>query len=813
MNLKELFYQLYKADTEGELDKIICGLDCKDEVSWYPYGGNESNFSTVENQQSSPVAALVEKITNSIDAILMRRCYEEKIDPKSSFAPKSIEEAVKQFFNASGGWNIPRTRGIQAESIQIIAKGPRSDTSLIIYDDGEGQHPNNFNATFLSFSGGNKNEIYFVQGKYNMGGSGAIVFCGKKKYQLVASKRFDNTGKFGFTIVRKHPLGKEEEKTKKNTWYEYLLINNEVPCFEIETLDLGLYKREFKTGTIIKLYSYKLPPGSKSVISRDLNQSINEYLFEPALPIYTIDNKDRYPDDANLERHLYGLKRRLEEDKDKEDKSKYIKEFFSESHNDSKIGQLKITVYIFNPRIDGRSAKDSKATIRREFFKNNMSVVFSLNGQVHANFRSEFITQSLKFNFLKDHLLIHVDCTKLNTSFRSELFMGSRDRLKKGEESGELRKLIASILTKGRLKEIYKEWKDSIATESGNADDLLKDYSKSLPIDKDLLKLLNNTFTIDKKEDTKEKKEKVERNKKNTKQPLPFNPSRFPSTFSIDVKSKDADNIPLTKIPIGGEKTIPFSTDVEDQYFDRAHEPGELKIAFLGFSSNQTKGGTEQGQLKDIESLIDVSVSSPNKGKIRVNIKPTKQAHVDDAIKVKATLTSPNGDIKQIFKVQILDNTNKQQKAPKKSKQEDNSGLPPYTLVCEYPKEGYKCWEDLDFFAMDYKTIMYPFVEGDKLERIYINMDSSVLKNYKSPLTSEEQVEIAHNRYISVVYFHTLFLYIINKGRKYQFQKIDEFNSGQEVDLGEYLKDIFDSNYADFLLKFGIGNLMDGLGD
>ena len=53
-----------------------------------------------------------------------------------------------------------------------------------------------------------------------MGGSGAIVFCGKKSYQLIASRKYDNSGKFGFTLVREHPLSKEEEKTRKNRLYD-----------------------------------------------------------------------------------------------------------------------------------------------------------------------------------------------------------------------------------------------------------------------------------------------------------------------------------------------------------------------------------------------------------------------------------------------------------------------------------------------------------------------------------------------------------------------------------------------------------------
>ena len=280
---KKLFNLLYKMPTEKDIERLFEAYPeiFQKSENWYPLGGDQSTFGVIENQQASPIPALIEKITNSIDAILMRKCYEADIDPKSEDAPKSMEEAIEIFFPENKQWDLISFRKKQSESIQIIADGPRMDTSLIIFDDGEGQHPDSFESTFLSLLRGSKNEIKFVQGKYNMGGSGAIVFCGKKRYHLIASKRFDGTGEFGFTIIRRHPLTEIEENTRKNTWYEYLKINNKIPSFEIDELNLGLYNRKFTTGTILKLYSYDLPSGSRSVISRDLNQSINEYLFEP----------------------------------------------------------------------------------------------------------------------------------------------------------------------------------------------------------------------------------------------------------------------------------------------------------------------------------------------------------------------------------------------------------------------------------------------------------------------------------------------------------------------------------------------------
>lgn len=341
INQEQLFWDLYNAPVEGQVQDILeqYGI-AQSPQNWRPYGGNENNFSTVDNQQASPIPALIEKITNGIDSILMRACIESGIDPKSDKAPRSIDKALERFFPEHKNWDLQEPRRQQAERLQILADGPTKETSLIIYDDGEGQTPAAFRDTFLSLHRGNKTDIHFVQGKYNMGGTGALVFCGKHRFQLIGSKRFNNGNQFGFTLVRRHPLTSDEEKKKKATWYEYLIIDGEVPSFfAAPEMDLCLHKRQFSTGSVIKLYSYALPPGSRSDIARDLNPSINEYLFNPALPILIVEKEERSKG-RHLERALYGLKRRLEEED-----SRYVDEYFSEDINDREMGRLRITCY------------------------------------------------------------------------------------------------------------------------------------------------------------------------------------------------------------------------------------------------------------------------------------------------------------------------------------------------------------------------------------------------------------------------------------------------------------------------------------
>jgi hypothetical protein len=817
-----IFNSLFSAKDEDELHSfIIANSEIFKVENWKPLGGNFSNYGVVKNQQSNPVAAIIEKVTNSIDAILTKRCYELGIDPKSDASPQSMEEAIEKFF-PNHNWDLQTMRRVQAEDIQLIAdgNGPKTTksypTSVIVYDNGEGQKPENFESSFLSLLRGNKNDILFVQGKYNMGGSGAIVFCGKKRYQLIASKRFDG-GDFGFTLVREHP--KTENDHAKETWYEYLTIEGVIPSFSITELDLGLENRKFKTGTIIKMYSYQFPKGY-SAFSQDLNQSINEYLYSPALPILTKDTVLRYPNNKVLVTDLYGLRRRLQREEDE-----YLESKFSLDFNDELFGKMKVSCFVFKTKAKDYDLKRTKEIIQDRYFRNGMAVLFSLNGQVHGHYTSEFITRSLKLNLLKSHLLIHVDCTDMKYEFRKELFMASRDRLKDGEETQQLRWYLATELSRsdGRLAEIEKRRKQAVEIDtSASTQKLLKDFTKSMPIDSELLKLLGQTFKLDIKQDekSKEKDEKKDRNNQEQDE-HPFQPKRFPTFFKL--KSKADGQTGVAKILLNGEKTIRFETDAENDYFDRIEEPGQLKIGLLNINDSEIEGGDKKGEPKDITDLFNIATSSPQNGIIKLHLSPKNELKVGDNVKVKISLSNPGNDFEEMLWVKVADNEKPKEKAPKQDESNEPLGLPP--LIFAYQKKEDKgadsvSWDDVEqatSMQMEFKTTMVPEAEGDNLKRIFVNMESTVLMNFKSKYKNpnQEQIEIANRKYYTSVYFHTLFLYTITKNRGYEIaQKQDGKNEPEPVDVGTYLKDVFDNYYSSFILNFGgMNEIMQGLGE
>ncbi|MGH7961144.1 MAG: hypothetical protein ACRERD_04865, partial [Candidatus Binatia bacterium] len=183
MKYAQLFTQLVQTETEEGVEQILddAGFLGEDESMWQPLGNIENNFAAVGNQQSDATAAMIEKVINGIDAVLMARCFEEGIDPEGPDAPQNMAEAVERFFGVQEGRISTldaRTRQKLADNIHLVAVGSKSNPNYLVIDRGEGQTPERFPDTFVSIMKSNKMRILFVQGKFNSGGLGILQFCG-----------------------------------------------------------------------------------------------------------------------------------------------------------------------------------------------------------------------------------------------------------------------------------------------------------------------------------------------------------------------------------------------------------------------------------------------------------------------------------------------------------------------------------------------------------------------------------------------------------------------------------------------------------
>lgn len=186
---RDLCIALLRAETEQEVESILSsnGYMSDDQSIWWPFGDNENDLGTINNQADNATQALVEKIINSVDAVLLAKCFEERIDPRSEAAPSTMSEAAEKFFGVRNGRldSIDsQERTELADNIHFVATGSKTQPNYLIVDRGEGQTPRQMPNTFLSLNKKNKWGIPFTQGINNSGGTGVLPFCGEQRYQL-----------------------------------------------------------------------------------------------------------------------------------------------------------------------------------------------------------------------------------------------------------------------------------------------------------------------------------------------------------------------------------------------------------------------------------------------------------------------------------------------------------------------------------------------------------------------------------------------------------------------------------------------------
>lgn len=171
MNDKQLLIQLLEAEYEGDALTLLARRGMFEEANsnrWVALGNMPNNQSIVHAQQSSPAAALVEKFTNGLDAILLRRCKSQGTDPRSLAAPANMSKAVQKWFGDLSEKSQQEIRTLAEENLVLYATGSKSRPCLSFYDAGEGQLPENFPSTFCSLiygsdEGSYKGAVPFVQ--------------------------------------------------------------------------------------------------------------------------------------------------------------------------------------------------------------------------------------------------------------------------------------------------------------------------------------------------------------------------------------------------------------------------------------------------------------------------------------------------------------------------------------------------------------------------------------------------------------------------------------------------------------------------
>lgn len=577
---QQLCLDLLHADTEEQVIQILRDEGYWDDPSvWRLFGDNSSNFSTFGNQSSQAEGPLVEKIVNSVDAVLMGECWSTGVQPNSSEAPQSINEAVAEFFRGDrsradslghiGNWSQQQRREVAAR-ITLAATGSRRNPSFTIVDSGEGQTPKSMPDTLLSLYRQNKIDVHFVQGKFNMGGTGALRFCGHDNLQLIISRRNPNIkadgwgdptfDQWGFTIVRREP----PIPPKRMSTYIYLAPepDNGVLRFLSESLPLfplgnRPYSRNTNWGTAIKLYEYRLKDRSHILRRDGLLQRLDILLPGVALPVRFHECRDYGGHEGSFANTLTGLGVRLNDDR-----SDNLEPGFPTSSAFSIRGQeMTAKIYAF---------KRGKA----ESYKRDEGIIFAFNGQTHGSRSKRFFSRrSVGMNRLENSILVIVDCSRIDRRTFEDLFMNSRDRMEQGEFLREIEHELESILRSNQslrdlAQERQREDVESKLQDSKPFKEVLESILRKSP---SLASLFGGAGPLP----DPFKARHIESGNG-------FKGKQHPTYFRF--RNKEYGYVLPRTTPRNMRSRITFETDVVNDYFDRGQFEGTAELKFCGES-------------------------------------------------------------------------------------------------------------------------------------------------------------------------------------------------------------------------------------
>jgi hypothetical protein len=572
MRDEKLLQQLLDAENEVA---VLAALNqhglLKDSTRWRYLGNMPNNQSIVHNQQSSPGAALVEKYTNGLDAIFLRYCKADGIDPRGPRAPESMSAAVQLWFGDLSEKDSQEIRAIAENNLVLYATGSKHRPSLSFYDAGEGQLAEDFPKTFCSLiygsdDGSYKGAIPFVQGRFNMGGTGVLPFCSEeRKLQLIVSRVPKDVAKrddheWAFTIFCFFA-------SNQNPSWRYL-VGSDGRVLTAGSAPLALVpkvgaksgevcaprERVVSSGTLVKMYDYKAP---RSNICGELFRKLEDYLLRPALPLRLVECRPEYRANVmgvtNWDRLSAWGKGKLEEGFE-DGASIQIKLSTAET--------IPAEVRVFKADKGSNSEDDQPQTGLRAL----------INGQSHAKRDNQFFrTKAVDKEHIAGSILVTLDCTELGQASRNALFMSNRETFRDDPLLQDLfKKLQKELHDHEGLKELnLKRYEEKIAN-AVNDEEGINALEELLSTDPSLADLFGSIISgkVAAKTATDGKGGKI----KGT--PQPFQGNEFPSFFwrAVGVTSVEVD------FPRGDATRVSFKTDVKNNYFTRKKHRGTCEF-------------------------------------------------------------------------------------------------------------------------------------------------------------------------------------------------------------------------------------------
>ena len=198
-------------------------------------------------------------------------------------------------------------------------------------------------------------------------------------------------------------------------------------------------------------------------------------------------------------------------------------------------------------------------------YKKSEGIIFTINGQTHGDIDRRFFSRkSVGMSYLSDDIFIVVDATTLDSRSREDLFMNSRDRLRSGEVLSKLNEQLEELVkSHPGLKELRERRRRESIDEK---------LSNSRPLKEVLDEIIKKSPTLTRLFSQGEDVSNPLKSRLVAEREVEFVGKRYPTYFQIVNKHRD------TTAEIDRRFRVQFETDARNDYLDREHNPGTLKV-------------------------------------------------------------------------------------------------------------------------------------------------------------------------------------------------------------------------------------------
>jgi hypothetical protein len=479
--MKELTEHLFTARTQADVESLLTMAAAMGIDDRRPIGGRENNAGAIELSSSS-AAAIIERVTNGIDAVLERLAQIQGFTsladwPAPPNGPRDAARTLLGIPEAGIGDLEKSERRTLAENLAFVLEesGVKGSPTILIEDKGVGQTPVEMPGGLLSLNRSNKLHKPWQGGAYGQGGSSTLrfspytIFISRKDPALLKAGEIDSVG---WTVAFKDEGDPYEDALP--VYRYYVDRNGNIPSF-----DPPLLPDPEWSGTRIVHIEYELPKFSQAFtqLANSLWSLFNSYMFDPVLPFLIGGRRQAdlkavrkgveaaskmnplvvAPEDET--RVIIGNKTRLdllEPGKDLEIpwRDSVTRDLTAAHGRD--LGILKINYWVLR-----RPTGSDKGEPAESYVGRDSAVTLTLHGQRHEAERRAWLKEKLGLPFLSKNLIVQVDIDGITPPGRRELFSSTRERMVEGPMKDLVyAELIEALKDDSELKRLNSEMRE-----------------------------------------------------------------------------------------------------------------------------------------------------------------------------------------------------------------------------------------------------------------------------------------------------------------------------------------------------------------